>query len=71
MPSKTRNPDFVYTSVAVPIALYRMMKARAALDGVSIRERLNELLAREYGEVPEALKRKRRQPSRFAQLGAE
>ena len=70
--SRKSLPDDVRTSIMFPGDLYRTVKAACAIEGISVREKLNALLAREYPTAFEPVKRKRRQPSKLSQLeGAE
>ena len=69
--SRKSLPDDVCTTIIVPGDLYRTVKAACALEGISVREKVNELLKREFPDVLELPKRKRRQPSRLAPQMAE
>lgn len=71
MPRKSQPGD-IRTTFTLPGGRLRMVKAACALEGVSLGEKVTDLLAREYPETLELVKRKRRQPSKLAQMaGAE
>jgi hypothetical protein len=44
------------------------VKAGCALEGISVNKKLHDLLAREYLDALEPVKRRRRQPSQVAQI---
>jgi hypothetical protein len=69
MPRK-RQPGDIRTTIMLPGDLHRTVKAACALEGISVNKKLHDLLAREYPDACEPAKRKRRQPSKVAQMEA-
>ena len=69
MPMRKSHPGDFRTSVIFPGRLYRELKAACAREGISVREKLIDLVKREFPEPPEPASSARK-PSRVRQAEA-